>query len=92
MEEILTKAIADQEKYDNAVKEIFEQPKIVATILRLAVPEFQGMSVEEIRKPENLILRCTSSLSSKTSTGRRFLAIRYLSVVGSMQQGSLIVS
>ena len=48
MEEILAKAIADQEQYDNAVKEIFEQPKIVATILRLAVPEFQGMSVEEI--------------------------------------------
>ena len=48
MDEILTKAVTDQEKYDNVVKEIFDQPKVVATILRLAVPEYQGMTVEEI--------------------------------------------
>ena len=48
MDEILAKAVTDQEKYDKAVKEIFDQPKIVATILRLAVPEFQGMTVEEV--------------------------------------------
>ena len=48
MDEILAKAIADQEKYDRVVKEIFDKPKIVATILRLTVPEFQGMTVEEV--------------------------------------------
>ena len=48
MDEILTKAVTDQEKYDNVVKEIFDQPKVVATILRLAVPEYKGMTVEEI--------------------------------------------
>ena len=44
----MTKAVTDQEKYDNVVKEIFDQPKVVATILRLAVPEYKGMTVEEI--------------------------------------------
>ena len=39
---------SDQEKYDKVVKEIFDQPKIVATILRLTVPEFQGMTVDEV--------------------------------------------
>ena len=48
MNEILEKAVADQEKYDRVVKEIFNQPKIVATILRLTVPEFQGMTVDEV--------------------------------------------
>ena len=48
MDEILANAIADQEKYDRVVKEIFDKPKIVATILRLTVPEFQGMTVEEV--------------------------------------------
>ena len=48
MDEILAKAIADQEKYDRVVKEIFDKPKIVATILRLTVPEFQGMTVDEV--------------------------------------------
>ena len=48
MDEILTKAVTDQEKYDNVVKEIFDQPKVVATILRLAVPEYKGMTVEEV--------------------------------------------
>ena len=48
MDEILAKAVSDQEKYDNVVKEIFDKPKVVATILRLAVPEFQGMTMEEI--------------------------------------------
>ena len=48
MDEIFAKAIADQEKYDRVVKEIFDKPKIVATILRLTVPEFQGMTVDEV--------------------------------------------
>ena len=48
MDEILVKAIADQEKYDRVVKEIFDKPKIVATILRLTVPEFQDMTVDEV--------------------------------------------
>ena len=30
------------------VKEIFDHPKIVATILRLVVPEYQGMTVDEV--------------------------------------------
>ena len=30
------------------IKEIFDKPKIVATILRLTVPEFQGMTVDEV--------------------------------------------
>ena len=46
--DILTKATTDQEKYDASLKKIFDQPRIVAAILSLAVPEFQGMTVEEI--------------------------------------------
>ena len=46
--DILTKAVTDQEKYDAAVKAIFDRPRVIATILRLAVPEYQGMSVDEI--------------------------------------------
>ena len=41
-------AARDNEKYDNYVKAVFSQPRIIATILRMAVPEFAGMSVEEV--------------------------------------------
>ena len=46
--DIVTLATADQEKYDASVKAIFSQPPIIASILRMAVQEFAGMSVEEI--------------------------------------------
>ena len=42
MDEVFAKAISDQEKYDKVVKEIFDQPKIVATILRLVVRAIRG--------------------------------------------------
>ena len=46
--DIITAAITDQEKYDASVKTIFSQPRIIAEIMRAAIPEYQGMTVEEI--------------------------------------------
>ena len=40
--------MTDQEKYDAVLKELFSRPRIVAAILQMAVPEYQGMTVDEI--------------------------------------------
>ena len=41
-------AINEKEKYDASVKKIVSQPRFVAAIMRLTVPEYEGMTVEEI--------------------------------------------
>ncbi len=41
-------AVSDKEKYDASVKKIVSQPRFVAAIMRLTVPEYEGMTVEEI--------------------------------------------
>ena len=41
-------AVSDKEKYDASVKTVVLQPRFVAAILMLTVPEYKGMSVEEI--------------------------------------------
>ena len=46
--DVVMNAISDKEKYDASVKTVVLQPRFVATILRLTVPEYEGMSVEEI--------------------------------------------
>jgi len=42
--DIITAAITDQEKYDASVKTIFSQPRIIAEIMRAAIPEYQRTS------------------------------------------------
>ena len=41
-------AVSDKEKYDASVKKIVKQARFVAAILRLTVPEYKGMTVEDI--------------------------------------------
>ena len=36
-------AISDKEKYDASVKTIVLRPRFVAAVLRLTVPEYEGM-------------------------------------------------
>ena len=46
--DIVNAATSDQEKYDASLKAVFAQPRIVAAILRMAVTEYEGMSVDEV--------------------------------------------
>lgn len=46
--DITMTATTDQEKYDASVKTIFSQPRIIAEIMRVAISEYQGMTVDEI--------------------------------------------
>ena len=46
--DILTSAVHGGEKYDQCAKELFSMPKILAVLLGEHVPEFKGMTVEEI--------------------------------------------
>lgn len=47
-DEILLMAVAGEEKYDQAVKALFNNPKILAPILKMSVWELGEMTVEEI--------------------------------------------
>ena len=53
-------AVSDKEKYDASVKKIVSQPRFVAAIMRLTVPEYEGMTVEEI-------LPCIVEISEETA-------------------------
>ena len=58
--DILMNAVSDKEKYDASVKKIVSQPRFVAAIMRLTVPEYEGMTVEEI-------LPCIVEISEETA-------------------------
>ena len=47
-DEILLEAVSDEEQYDRAVKALFLNPRILAPIIKMTIPEFKDISVEEI--------------------------------------------